>query len=53
VGRLAHWSHPGGGTSSSGISTAAARELPAGVGADEVDGTVTSMVVIATAVVAA
>jgi hypothetical protein len=24
VGRLAHWSHPGGGTSSSGISTAVA-----------------------------
>jgi hypothetical protein len=32
VGRLAHWSHPGGGTSSSGISTAIAWELPARAG---------------------
>jgi hypothetical protein len=31
VGRLAHWSHPGGGTSSSGISTAVTWELPARV----------------------
>jgi hypothetical protein len=53
VGRLAHWFHPGGGTSSSRISTATARELPVGAGADEVDDTVTSMVVIATAAVAA
>jgi hypothetical protein len=53
VGRLAHWSHPGGGTSSSSISIAAARELPTGAGASEVDGAVTTMVVIATAAVAA
>jgi hypothetical protein len=32
VGRLAHWSHPGGGTSSSGISTAVAWELPVRAG---------------------
>jgi hypothetical protein len=32
VGRLAHWSHPGGGTSSSGISTAVPWELPARAG---------------------
>jgi hypothetical protein len=32
VGRLAHWSHPGGGTSSSGISTAITWELPARAG---------------------
>jgi hypothetical protein len=32
VGRLAHWSHPGGGTSSSGISTAVACKLPARAG---------------------
>jgi hypothetical protein len=32
MGRLAHWSHPGGGTSSSRISTAIARELPARAG---------------------
>jgi hypothetical protein len=32
VGTLAHWSHPGGGESSSGISTTTARELPAGAG---------------------
>jgi hypothetical protein len=53
VGRLAHWSHPGGGKSSSGISTTAARELPAGAGAGKVDRVVTAIVVIATAVVAA
>jgi hypothetical protein len=32
VGKLAHWSHPGGGESSSGISTTTAREPPAGAG---------------------
>jgi hypothetical protein len=32
VGRLAHWSHSGGGTSSSGISTTVAWELPARAG---------------------
>jgi hypothetical protein len=32
VGRLPHWSHPGGGVSSSGISTAVAWELPARAG---------------------
>jgi hypothetical protein len=32
VGRLAHWSHPGGGTSSSGISTVVAWELPVRAG---------------------
>jgi hypothetical protein len=32
VGRLAHWSHLGGGTSSSGISTAVAWELPVRAG---------------------
>jgi hypothetical protein len=30
VGKLAHWSHPGGGESSSGISTTTAREPLAG-----------------------
>jgi hypothetical protein len=53
VGRLAHLSHPGGRTSSSGISTAVTRELPAGAGADKVDGTAAATVVIATAAVAA
>jgi hypothetical protein len=33
MGRFTHWSHPGGGTSSSGISTAIAWELPARAGA--------------------
>jgi hypothetical protein len=32
VGMLAHWSHPGGGESSSGISTTTAREPLAGAG---------------------
>jgi hypothetical protein len=32
VGKLTHWSHPGGGESSSGISTTTAREPPAGAG---------------------
>jgi hypothetical protein len=32
VGRLPHWSHPGGGVSSSGISTAVASELPTRAG---------------------
>jgi hypothetical protein len=31
-GKLVHWSHPGGGESSSGISTTTAREPPAGAG---------------------
>jgi hypothetical protein len=30
VGKLTHWSHPGGGESSSGTSTTSAREPPAG-----------------------
>jgi hypothetical protein len=30
--KFTHWSHPGGGESSSGISTTAARELPASAG---------------------
>jgi hypothetical protein len=32
MGRFTHWSHPGGGASSSGISTATARKLPASAG---------------------
>jgi hypothetical protein len=32
MGRFTHWSHPGGGESSSGISTATAQELPASAG---------------------
>jgi hypothetical protein len=32
VGKLTHWSHPGGGESSSGISTTTAREPPVGAG---------------------
>jgi hypothetical protein len=32
MGKFTHWSHPGDGESSSGISTATARELPASAG---------------------
>jgi hypothetical protein len=39
VGKLTHWSHPGGGEPSSGISTTTAREPPARAGpcCDSVD----------------
>jgi hypothetical protein len=49
VGKLAHWSHPGSGTSPSGISTTVAWELPARAGASNVDGAAAATVVIATA----
>jgi hypothetical protein len=52
-GRLTHWSQPGGGTSSSGISTTAARGLPAAAGAGEVDGAATAVVVVTVMTVAA
>jgi hypothetical protein len=47
AGRLSHWPHAGGGTSSSRISTTATLLPPAGAGADKIDGAVTAMVVTA------
>jgi hypothetical protein len=44
AGRLTHWSQPGGRTSSSGISTIAARLSSIGDGAGGTDGAVTAMV---------
>jgi hypothetical protein len=46
-----HWSHPGGGVSSSGTSTTTAQLPPTGAGTGEIDGAVTAVVI--TAVVAA
>jgi hypothetical protein len=44
AGRFTHWSHLGGGTSSSGISTSTARLSSTGAGAGGIDGAVTAMV---------
>jgi hypothetical protein len=50
TGALAHWSQPGGGTSSSsGISTTAALGLPAAAGAGEVGGAASATAVVAAA----
>jgi hypothetical protein len=46
-GRLTHWSQPGGGTSSSGISSTAARLSSVGAGAGGTNGVVTAVVAAA------
>jgi hypothetical protein len=52
AGRLPHWSHPGGGVSSSGTSTTAAWPPLVGTGAGEIDGAVTAVVMAAIAAAA-
>jgi hypothetical protein len=52
AGQVPHWPHPGGGVSSSGISTTAARSPPAGEGAGGTIGAVVAVVVAAAAAVA-
>jgi hypothetical protein len=47
AGRLTHWSLPGGGTSSSGISTTAAWLSSIGAGTDRTDGAMTVVVMAA------
>jgi hypothetical protein len=47
AGRLTHWSQPGGGTSSSGISTTAAWLSSIGAGAGGTDGAMTTVVMTA------
>jgi hypothetical protein len=47
AGRLTHWSQPGGGTSSSGISTAAAWLSSIGAGAGGTDDAMTAVVMAA------
>jgi hypothetical protein len=47
AGRLPHWSHPGGGVSSSGTFTTAAWPPLIGASAGEIDGTETTVVMVA------
>jgi hypothetical protein len=47
AGKLTHWSQPGGGTSSSGISTTAAWLSSIGAGAGGTDGAMTAVVMAA------